>query len=247
MSKKFLHTILFSCLMISILPGCMATRELAKHNYFYKDFKKEFDNFSGVSKMYQGYFIDSKNINGKQYKTYCFNTVLDGKGRSLQMDVPMDFSYYPLITEKQENKTTENIAFLLVKAHMDMECLDITEKLFFPTNPVPQSPDIVLDSIPEKEKIRTQDSITVLMIDFGNVYHRTISEICWKKQQNGSFLAERRTFFEETSTEYQKPKLKWKIRSRVIYALRHLGYILTVSIDIVTFPIQLIILRGAVK
>jgi hypothetical protein len=226
-----------------MFQGCLLTQSYTKNLRSRKHFEKEFANFPGRNKVFEGKYVGDVDFKGVSAYHLQFAQVLDGENRILNLYCDPKNAIYPRIFETTEMKAGSP-AFIYINQTSDFEEKDFRNQLFYQNDKLPETPDTFLTNI-NFDKTKISETLIVLDMDFGSVFSVPVTMIVWNKDSDGKYSVSRNYSFLEKAP--YPPKLKWKKRNKLIFGLMNLGYAVVVPFDILTCPLQLFFLRGMVK
>lgn len=188
-----------------------------------REFAKGFD--YGRTNTVQGLYAGEAQIRQTKYACYQFtNALAGGRSRTLEILIPKQRSDRAIVRETSHPARPLDEALLLP---FDLYQKALNEQVVVPGvytehamylyfNPHPTAaPSGITIRIPHPEAQSSGPTISI-----------------WKfAAVPGTTQLEERHFDADV-------QLPWKKRSRILYAMGHLGYLVSVPVDIVTFPLQ---------
>jgi hypothetical protein len=200
---------------------------------------KEFREIDGSFKLYRGLYSDKTvSRNGREYYEAQFDGVLEGAGRYLNVLVPVNYGYDPVVFESSASLSGERPAFLALERYC---CIDDYKEIYDPSYSMGMEKDaekmkgVLKKYFPGLEN--SGGGVMFISLSLYNVNYFSLITSHWrpgedvKKRVENSFLL---------NAEYSRLEVRWGSRSRVMSILSKGGYIFTAAADIITSPVQLL-------
>ncbi len=240
-------------LFLFLLPSCMFTNALKQKLYIQKHDSKEYNlpiypqNYKIICGMQNRITHNNKVCYQLQ-----FDSLLKGKNRFLNIEFPIDNkeNEFPFIYEsrKKVEKGTLCYVYLIGNASFYSNEKSEISKLFDYSYRTPSNFDSIKVLLPTSQHVKTGDTVIMANLNFSNYYNSNdIAFIIWQKDTTNNWQAKNELYFPVVSKTYTKPIIKWKKRNRIGYYAKHSFYIVTFCADIVTFPFQILVLKGQAK
>lgn len=248
--KQYLLKLFFSCLLrrklfvfniliLFLLPSCMFTGKWKQKLYLQSHDYKEFI----LHTLPQNYKIicGVQNVITKNNKLYIqlqFDSLLIGKNRFLNIEIPSDNKEkeFPLIYEANKKKDNGTLCYLYLisDASFYNNKEDEISKLFDYSDSTTTDFDSIKEFLPISDHQKTGDIVTMAYLNFS---YSSASQffITWQKDTNDNWLAKKEIYLTQA-----KRFIKWEKRKKVWYYAKHSFYVITFCTDIVTFPYQVI-------
>lgn len=240
-------------LLMFLLPACMFTNSLQKKLYVQSHVSKEY-NLPEYPKKYK-IICGKQSIitnNNEKYYQLQFDSVLKGKNRFLNIEFLMNNkdNIFPAVYETSEKIANGSLCYLYLisSASFYSEEKDMVSKMFDYSYKLPSDFDTIKEYLPKSTIANTGDTVIIANLNFSNYFNaNNIAFILWQKDTTNTWQVSYELFFPETSKNLIKSKIKWKGRKRALYYAKHSFYILTFCVDVITFPFQLLLLKGQMK
>lgn len=247
---KYLVKIL---LMMFLLSACMFTQGLKHKLYMQSHVSKEY-NLHEYPLKYK-IICGTQNIitnNDKKYYQLQFDSVLKGKNRFLNIEFLLNNkdNIFPEVYETSEKITNGSLCYLYLISSVSFygEEKDMVSKLFDYSYKLPSDFDSIEEYMPRSVNAKIADTVIMANLNFSNYFNsNSVAFILWLKDSTEKWQARNELYFPEISENYSKSKIKWKSRKRIWYFAKHSFYIVTFCVDVITFPFQILLLKGQVK
>lgn len=234
--RKLCVMLLFSA-AAAFFTGCVTT----SYHDSMKGFSsgvKEFSGFEGNFKLYRGFYSDKKvSSGGREYYEVQFGGVLDGAGRYLNVLVPVQYGYDPVVYESSSALSGDRPAFLAVERYC---CMDDYKEIYNPSYSIGMEKDAdKMKSVLKKyfpELGNAEGGVMFISLSFSNVNYFSLISALWKPDEDVNERIENSFLL---NAEYSRLEVRWVNRSRVMSVLSKGGYVFTAAADIITSPIQL--------
>jgi hypothetical protein len=231
---------LIHMVMLFISQGCMMTGSRKWKLYDYKQGKREFVNpDKGVHHV--GVFTGIVTVDGTTFMSYQFPTLLKPKAQSpsrlFEVNLPSENSDDIFISQIEKSPSNVAVPFGTERQNaMQSKATAIaifTDSIGGDTRPVPEA--LLDDNVKEENLTKYLPHVIYL-----NAEH---------SQSYGDFLIVRRPVMGKDGKtvsrwthQYSALDVEWCARSRAKYAAMHGAYLYTVPLDIVTSPVQILVL-----
>lgn len=230
-----------------LLQGCLITHSLRDSIRDTDDFKREFDQeFPDFSwKVCPGHYAGRTTRDSVEFHHLQIKEALSGKKRILNILVPVVYrgeyeDPHPLLYETDQPVNADSSAlFLLQKGYSDL-----ASNLFIWTFPDNTSPENYIQYVDPKFQLSGDSSkIFVSQINYYPGGFR-FKYMIFDREGNQNWKNGGRGIFSINydDPDNYMPDVKWQNRSRVWSILKRAGYIITVPLDIITSPIQAVII-----
>jgi hypothetical protein len=243
--------------LITLLPGCAATSRLSDSIDRNAEWKNEFrapqieangpldKSMTRLFVLAPGHTAGTQLVENRRYRIFEFHQVLEGTNRMLRIAVP-DSNAYPAIVSDRFDDLPKNVG---TGPRVQPLIVDASSRSA-PKHPYKRESDFV-------EQVRDAGSLLVLdrehRYDFVNMIapgglarHDTIYMAFFSPDGNQSRIA-----FAERGAKLESMRdfrqynvvidIDWHARSRLKSALLHSGYLVSVPVDIMTFPVQAVV------
>jgi hypothetical protein len=244
---KFIYIIYF--MMLNFLTSCLATSSLKKADHRISHYNREFRVEDKNDSLVKGTCSGIEKIAGHDYYHLQFDSLLIGHKRLLDIYLPVEaYQYDPIIKESKTKIEKGQDVLACVSHYFSMDEQSFKYKLFYPTQEVANEPEKKLLQMLKKENQKdAPDPFIALELDLTNVFESKINANIWKKDTLGNWNGGRYYYYPRRPDHWFEPQVKWKKRSRIGSILIKPLYLVTVAIDIVSCPFQLLLLKGVVR
>ena len=200
---------------------------------------REFPDYTGGPyRVYRGSYHGQTTIAGKVYSEFLFPGALEGDRRVLRLLLPTNPSGTPIISEGNDaEKETETSAVLI---RVEVCCLDdqAFRSILMQSVGNSSNPEEILKRHFQYADPFPGNSAGIVVMDMANVFTLSINSSVWQKKPEGWFVKETGVFVGDY--DRMEFRLRWSQRSRAQYAAYNAFYVVTVLLDVVTSPFQLL-------
>lgn len=203
----------------------------------------EFANIVPLNSIQQGVYTQ----NGEVFQLQ-FDKLLIGEKRFLNfyIDIAKQFDNIQVIESDKQLDST-NKCHILFQRVLSMDDNDISNTVFYPTSPVPESPDSFLKAIPGKDQEVKENQVILAHLNLSLVYAPTVNAIIWTKTKENTWNSVKISGMFTDKPGDANFKIKHKIRNKSGNVMLNSLYVFTIPLDVVTFPLQMLALKGMVK
>ncbi len=263
MGYKKISMLILVLISFIAFSGCI-TSNYHKSNQRYKNARREFRIPKGKSvAIFKGLWAGEETIDGKVFYRLLFNGVLKGKNRYLHIMVqkaPQMRSTYRVgqsghleatgkrvempglvIVRESEFHRSGPISAYLVLRFSAIQNMKAFYAIFNQKRGEKSSPVAIMKTYYNYTIPKEKYPLALVYLDFSNIFKYSINAVIWKMNDGGKPVV---SCNGTEIDKYDGPHMiiDWKVRKKLFYALRQAGYIGTVIGDIVTSPVQLIML-----
>lgn len=230
--------LIFYLIAVAISTGCATATYHDKMKSVSSEVK-EFAEFDGRYRLYKGVYSDKTVAKGgRVYYQAQFSGALDGSGRFLNVLVPVEYGYDPVIFESATEIENGRRAYLAVERYC---CMDDYREIFDPSyslsteNDAGKMRSVLKKYFPDLKE--SGSGVMLIHLSFTNVNYFSMITRLWRPDAENGKIAENAFLL---NADYSKLDVKWSKRSRAVSVLAKGGYLFTAVADIVTSPVQLI-------
>jgi hypothetical protein len=204
-----------------------------------KEFKKKV--YNSENRLFKGRMNSKITINGSRYIRMQFPGILKGKERYLTITLPHDERNKKVTIGEDDaqipGEKPEGLAFLFFKTSSSTLSM-FTQVAKGQKDYKPQHFLSGYFRYPLKLK---KYPITLCQLDLSSLRRYSLRCFTWKLWENKPLVTSYH-FNYKTDNYKNLENIRWVARSKGYRALRYMGYVGTVAVDIVTSPVQLIFL-----
>lgn len=234
--------------LLTLHTSCMLTRAYQKSNEEYRNSRREFDTEShGNFKIFRGTRETSKGTDGTTTIHLQFEGPLKGSGRYL--DVVLSSADRPaqtgmMIFESNRKMAGGTAAYLVVQitqpfyteSNQDYIYSVLEQKVGRPSHP-----RMIVKRHFDFDITDPEAPLGLVILNLSNIYQYSANALVWDAGPDGTPVVSALAI-DLDSMDGPRLGIEWKQRSRPIYIVRQGGTIGPVVADVVTAPIQLVIL-----
>lgn len=175
---------------------------------------------------------------GMKYHELQFKDILAGKGRYLNILIPMQYGSDPVIFESHTEIRTGKTAYLFFERTC---CMDDYREILDPIqsrkleNDAELMKKIIHEKFPESEG--SDSPVIFCHLVFSNVFNYDLIYQVWRPYPGATPLFDSGYYLQQP---YSTIDVKWEERSVAGTVAVKAGYVLPVLVDVVTSPIQLV-------
>ncbi len=256
MKKAFVIATIFA-------TGCITTaykRSNDEYRHVFREFNRE---CASTATVYRGAYAGIRDIDGGKYHYLQFDGLLKGQGRYLDVMLPLegretraqalgpDGRFHEtdrIIIRPGDITFRESPAAIngLQPAYLVFQCssssnMDAFYALFNLKAGQESDPAGIMKQHFKYDIKEPKYPLALVKLDFTLNYNYSARSLVWEKNTAGKTVV---TSEGIDIDKYDGPRLavEWKERSKMVYGLKQAGYIGTVIADVVTSPVQLVML-----
>lgn len=175
---------------------------------------------------------------GRKYHELQFKDILAGRGRYLNILIPVQYGSDPVIFESHTEISTGKPAYIFFERSC---CMEDYREILDPiqSRKVENDPELMKKIIREKfpESAGSNSPVIFCHLVFSNVYNYDLIYQVWRPYPGGTPLFDSGYYLQKP---YSTIDVKWGERSIPGTVAVKAGYVFPVALDVVTSPVQLL-------
>ncbi|MBP7586118.1 MAG: hypothetical protein KBA61_18900 [Spirochaetes bacterium] len=250
-------------LLIIMLTGCITTaykRSNDEYRHVYREFNRD---FRSGTKVFPGVYGGVRDIDGGKYHLLQFDGLLMGAGRHLDVMLPLegrktrteepgpDGRFHETdriiirpgtITFRESSAAiTGTLPAYLIFQRSSSSDMDAFYALFNQKAGQESDPVSIMKQHFKYDIADPKYPLALVKLDFTLNYSYSARSLVWEKNASGKTAVACEGV---DIDKYDGPRfsVEWKERSKMVYGLKQAGYAGTVIADVVTSPVQLVLL-----
>jgi hypothetical protein len=245
-----------------LFSGCI-TSSYHKSNNEYSHLKREFDtSFKSSYMIFKGVYAGKRKHHGKMHHYLQFEGLLKGKGRCLDVLISLEGKLKPavevgpdgrfrktgrvlkrpgdvIILESEKRLTGKYPAYIIFQIYTSLD-QKINRSFYNQKVGQVSDPAVLLKDFNYKIR-KPQYPFALVHLDFSNIDKYTADALVWERDSAGKQVVS------SVSVNIDKYDgaliaVEWRVRDKLLYGVRQAGYVGTVVADVITSPVQLVML-----